>query len=607
MVKKQKRDKEFFEGILKEAQEMCCLKAPAIKSSHRKGFVEACGVYHAAWLDQKKSEANLEALTAAAGKSQKRVSAISNFQESWQDKCNTQKSAMKKAIKAAGKILEVLDMDSNEALEEHILKGAVVIQATPEGLAKFSDEDKINGKLIEALLKRPDLMKGMLSSGGPKDGNYGNAMKIYTSIMGELPEKDDEFTLVNKKLAMAVALELATPIVEFDTKIEVNPVERFEHYEKAHRNGELDPAFPNFSTWEMRHIVNCDATNDQLQWARDCLFAYAPYIITVVDPKWRYLYILKSDVLSRNPTWTSSPRTYQQVLSGGGKDAPNAWFGRFICKAFGIPTWGAKQKGSVGLTRWTPTGWEAMLGIDWDSCSSEDMSGHEFKGEVDARSALSTEEYYKKLGLMEWLADIMDSRREPISGEEKGVLSPHRLWKSLAIIQKALMLQPDSTEKFERNEVSIVRTKAEKYLEAFEKDIPGEEMSIDDDGIVTIPGSAFGYHTEAILSIPCATGGRQLNFLADGIVEYETPDEMVSKMYKVTCEVCTVHLKQAPLVFTINDGEEQYLMDIPYTMGEWETTAAIELQLSCGDFLKLKRYKPSFGLAVKKIILEPKS
>src|SRR5688572_18162010 len=90
--------------------------------------------------------------------------------------------------------------------------------------------------------------------------------------------------------------------------------------------------------------INNDAPNDQLQWGRDMLTNFAPHIVSIYDEKWRYNYIVRTDVGYKAPHWTSSPRTYPQVLSGGGREGPRAWFARFICQAFGIPVWGVKQR-----------------------------------------------------------------------------------------------------------------------------------------------------------------------------------------------------------------------------------------------------------------------
>lgn len=34
---------------------------------------------------------------------------------------------------------------------------------------------------------------------------------------------------------------------------------------------------------------------------------------------------------------------YKELLSAGGQCGPRAWFGRFIAKAWGTPTWGCRQ------------------------------------------------------------------------------------------------------------------------------------------------------------------------------------------------------------------------------------------------------------------------
>lgn len=589
-------DLDYFEETLKAVQEKCHSKAPDIKQSHRVAFVETCEIFQEGLEDKNDAEADLkEIMDTGKGNveiAQDRLAKCEKVQE----------KAMKKCVKAANKIFEKLDMAESEKLEGNILKGTIIQQATPEALAAFVEEKpKLHAALIKTLFKTNHLMKEMLLNGGAKYGCFGQAMKIYTSIATEFPEEEDKFTKVNKKLAMAVALELACPIMEFDTKIEVDPVERFQHYEEAHRNGELDPAFPHFSIWELRHVINCDAKNDQLQWGRDMMMNYAPYITTITDLKLRYMYILGSDVLTRKPTWTDNPRTYQQVLSGGGKDAQNAWFGRFICKSFGIPTWGAQQPDKMCITRWTAEGWEPMLGASWDDCYWEDEWGTDFKAEVDARSAFTEEEYYQKLVLLEGFADMSDGRRGNVTVEEKTVLSPNRLWRSLAIIQKAVMLVPASPESFERSGEGIVETKLETYMAAMEFEQPEEEIKVKK-GVCTIPPSTHGFTEGNIILICSAGGGQQLNMLADSKVEYELPD-IEEKTYTLTIEVCTAHLKQSPLLLSI-DGGDPISIEIPYTIGKWETTKGVEVEVFEGSTLMFTRQKPSFGLAIKKFVLK---
>ncbi len=67
-------------------------------------------------------------------------------------------------------------------------------------------------------------------------------------------------------------------------------------------------------------------------------------------------------------------------------------------------------------------------------------------------------------------------------------------------------------------------------------------------------------------------------------------------------EVCTVHLKQAPLMFSVELGEKIFI-EVPHTIGEWQKTKPIEVALSGGQATRSQREIPCFGLAIKKIIL----
>eukprot|EP00934_Nitzschia_sp_Nitz4_P000822 Nitzschia sp. Nitz4//scaffold75_size92586//60734//62470//NITZ4_004862-RA/size92586-processed-gene-0.46-mRNA-1//-1//CDS//3329557726//822//frame0 len=572
-------DVEYFENLLQECEQVCYKKAPNVKSSHRQGFVEACEVFHAAFEEAKQASTEDELVKAA----------------------KVQEKAMKKCVKAATKIFDKLDMTENPALQAAMMRGCIIVKATPAKLAEFCAKDSKNGKLVDHLLKETGLMKDMLTFGGAKDGNYGDAMLIYTDILATFPDIEDEFTPTNKKIALAVALELATPMCEFDTKVEVDPLKRYIHYRDAFKHGELDPAFPHFSVWEMRHIINCDAPDDQLKWGRSMMMNYAPYITALTDKKMQYLYILQTDVLTRKPSWTSSPRTYQQVISGGGNDGPNAWFGRFICKAFGTPTWGCKQPSKNALTRWTPSGWVECNGAVWDECEWEGVSGIDFKGEADARAAFTPDDYYNKLVLLECLAEVMDNRRGEIPPEEKAILHPLRTWRSLSIIQKALLLESVSPEKFVREGESPVRTKCEKYLMFYERDDPDTKVKVKD-GTTIIPAGLCGSNFGNVMVVTSFDGGKQVNFAGSGFVEYDLPGTLEAKTYKVSVEVNTVHLKQVETFLVPEDGEPVPIT-IPYTQGSWEKTKPVEVTLGPDMTLTFKREKGNLGVAIRKVFL----
>jgi hypothetical protein len=445
----------------------------------------------------------------------------------------------------------------------------------------------------------------MLRNGGPAKYKYGNAMKIYAQCVDPLDDAGEKWSKVNKKIALACALELASPLREFDSAVEIDPVARFKHFEEAHRKGELDPAFPHFSVWEMRQIVNCDAPNEQMKWVRDMVMNYVPHITFITDPKLRYVYILQSDVRVRKPTWTGSPRTYPMILSGGGNQSINSWFGRFILKSFGLPAWGAKERKFEGYCRWTPEGWEAMNGAQWETCHWQGKTGEDFKTELEARNKAPQQEYWKKLVTLQSLADLIDGDPNSIPDEEKEVLHPERLWRSLSIVSMALLFQtePETPRTFERKGKSLVRTRNEKYLEMYEMDKPDAEISVSE-GVVTIPASRHGFHSGNIMVIDSYSGSKQLNFLADGVVEYEIPDDAPAKKYTLTADVCTVSAKQTPLSVKINDEDDSEIkIKIPYTVGKWGVTDGVELELEPGSLIRFSRPKGSLGLAIKTIKL----
>lgn len=573
-----KYDLEYFEEQLKEAQDKCYKKAPEIKSRHRKDFVENCSVFHLHYENLKNAKTDEEAREAAKG----------------------QQKAMKKCVKSANKILEAVDLSKNESVVEAVLKGMIMTQATPEALAKFCAKGKSNTKLISHLLKTPDLMKEMLANGGAKDAKYPECMTLYTKILADFPKEENEFTEINRKIAMAVSLELCVPIYEFDTQIKVDPIARFTHFAEAYKNGELDPAFPHFTIWELRHVVDCDAINDQMKWGRDMMINYAPYLTLLTDLKQKYNFILGTDVLMRNSNWTDSPRTYQQVLSGGGKDKVNAWFGRFILKAHGIPTWGCKQGNLEGFCRWTSEGWFPMMKMTWEKCEWEGVGGFDFKGDVDARSAHTPEQFFYKKVLLECFAEVLDGRRAGISEEEKVILHPLRVWRSLSIIQKALMLEPAAPEKFERSGKGV-KTRTEMYLEKFEIESDNDPVRVEG-GTVIIPSTSHGFTDGHIRVIDSYESGKQLNLLGGASkVEFEIPESARGKT-KLELEVCTVHFRQTPLVITIDDGEP-ISVEVPYTVGEWGKTKAVDLDLSGGEYLYFSRDKTSYGLAIKNLVI----
>jgi len=593
----------YFEATLEETREKLEKKIKIGKADRDK-FLGTCEAYYNEWYADweneewlRKVEEKKNATQAELEEARANVAASKEVLPKSKSKC----------IKAALKVFNQLDEEKLESLEDKLVKGAIIAQAGPEELAKFTQEGKANEKLIKSLFNDPELMRDMLQFGGPAKYKYGNAMKIYSSCLETMDggDLDPKWARVNKKIALACALVFAAGGREFDTAIEIDPVKRYKHFEEAHRKGELDPSFPHFSVWEMRQIVDCDAPNDQMKWIRDTVMNYNPHITFLMDPKLKYTYMLDSDVRVRKPTWTATPRTYPMILSGGGNQTINSWFGRFLLKSFGVPAWGAKAKHFEGFCRWTPQGWEEMNGAKWETCAWNGKSGQNFKLEIEARNKASAQEYWKKLVILQVLADIMDGDPNQIPDYEKDVLHPERLWRSLSIVSMELLFQtkPETEKTFERKGRSFVTTRNEKYLQMYEQDKPDAEISVKD-GVVTIPASRHGFKEGHCGVNDSFTGGKQLNYIAEGAVEYELPADAPDKVYSLKLQVCTVSAIQTPLTVKWNDADDSVQdVVIPYTVGSWDYTNPVDVKLGPGSLIRLSRPKGSLGLAVKQLVL----
>lgn len=174
----------------------------------------------------------------------------------------------------------------------------VMTEATPAKLAKWCEQGPDHAKQLIDFLHNVDLMRVFLRSGGARMGEYPRAVEIYHQI------KPNPSNPVLQRLALAIALELCAPIPLFgNAKESVDPFQRYIHYEQAYLLGELDVSFSQFNVWEMRQIVNSDATEEELAWGRRSLMNYRPDLVNSDNKQWRYCMIVKTDVSYKTPDW----------------------------------------------------------------------------------------------------------------------------------------------------------------------------------------------------------------------------------------------------------------------------------------------------------------
>lgn len=496
----------------------------------------------------------------------------------------------------------VLNDDARDVL---LVEAALLAHATPQGLAEFACLGPGQAALVDKLRSNNSLMRDMLLAGGARFGQYGRAMQIYTEIQkASARASGGSF----QRLALATALEHARPITESrpnaqqdPTPAFVDPVKRYLHYEAASLAGELDPAFPSLAAWDYRHVVNCDAPDEILAWGRQMLRNYRPDHIQNADSGWRYVAAVRTEVPygSQNVKFDDPAlHSYQNIIRNGGVCGRRAFFGRFILRAFGIPTWGVTQRGHAAVSHWTPKGWVVNLGasfqVSWWDKDDVPLSGTQFLRETQARAH---EQEYIRVLRAEWLSRILgeetyNERRKIVGGFWSRIAS-HLSGK---LAEKSPVLGPLGKELAEANDK--------------QQKIASETVSASDQlvsvahGVITIPAVAHGKSTTGkAAAMKSYSGGMQLHALGgyDTVYEFDAP---AAGTYQLTAKVATVQTGQV-FVFQMN-GNEPAESPAPYTLGMWEDTQPVTVTVPKGkNTLRCGLKAGSRGVTIRNFTLSP--
>ncbi|MFP6873414.1 MAG: hypothetical protein VCA55_07860, partial [Verrucomicrobiales bacterium] len=414
---------------------------------------------------------------------------------------------------------------TSDALDASFAKYVVLLEATPQGLAEFAQQGKEQETLVERMLADADLMRQMLMADGANakrerrgygPAQYGQAMKIYIEIQKASKKAG---TGVLHRLALAISLEHAVPIkqvnptAQTDASETIDPVKRYLHYEKAYLDGELDPAFERLSTWELRMVVNGDEPDETLAWGREMLRNFRPDHIFNSDFGWRYVSIVGSDVKygSENVKHDRPElQKYQNILMNGGVCGRRAFFGRFILRAFGIPTVARPSRGHGALAHWTPEGWVVNLGGGW-GCG---WTNTRYDKDVDflaSTQARNNRQAYLKVKRAQWAGDALGEKRT--YGEQGG--NP-AFWNGVAlrtqreIIEKAKAVTLDALgeDLGEANDPTV----AEKVM-ASPVTLEDRKITCGANGVISIPAAAYSKpsgNTREIVAIKSFDSGLQI-------------------------------------------------------------------------------------------------
>ena len=532
-----------------------------------------------------------------------------------------------KALESARPLLaDVEALLTSDALDSKLMKGAILRHGTPAGLAEFAQQSAKHKALLDKLFADEALMKQILKSGGANGGEYGEAMQVYTAILqaSELARKPG----ILQRLALGTALHQpwlngkdkggsVNGIVFTDHRNPDGQVARYLHFEKAYLAKELDPQFKDFNAWECRFITNDPYSNEELTWGRAMLRQFRPDHITNPDQKWRYTRVVKSDLpytSTRHDDSLGLPQ--QQALALGGICGRRAFFGRFIARAFGIPSRRSTQTGHAAMNRWTPDGWVVNFGAWWSMNWCGPQGGLDFYLDSQAREH---EADYLQVLRAQWGGDALGQEDVSIRHYGQG----GDLWDGLAFYKKRAVVEAANQEQAAADaelaalsaEEARLLGESDKVLgdgEVEEIIIPEEDKKIvvAEDGTITVPAVACTSpknNTDKVAFLKSWDGGMQLHYqrlgLRPEILRY-TIEAPAAGKYELSLNASTVSEKYE-VIARLNRRTLVNTM-LPYTKGSWQRTEPEIIELREGrNSIQLTFRAPNRGVSIKEFQLKP--
>jgi hypothetical protein len=564
------------------------------------------------------------------------------------------KQAHEKALAATWQAMDALGMHGilgSDQLDGKLAQYMVIKTATPRGLAEFAEKSPENEKLIQQLLADKDLMVQMLVADGPTAEKYGEAMKIYTDIQKASARARDG---IFQRLALAVSLAHAVPIPKQvpsadddadvadadsgikDASLLIDPVKRYLSYEKWYLDGELDAGFKDLSVWSLAMVVNGQEPDEIHVWGREMLNNLRPdcipdngdtsVYVDVVDKEIRYG---SGDVKNDRPEL----QFMQNILANGGICGRRAFFGRFILRAFGIPTAARKEPGHATLGHWHPEGWATRLGgtfkpgEDWRAggrgfyAAMNDSRSRPYRADVNFHASSQAREEataFMRVKRAQWIGALVGEDPKPglitWSGKSRGPAPPKKgaiekpiFWTDLALHEQRRIIAGLKAGKSASSATAPVAAKAPAAT---------GKVTVDGKGVITIPSAACSSPTEStkaayrggltdlVVFVNNKAGDTLLHLSRyskeTDAFEY-TFDVPKAGKYQMVASVVTPKWDQR--LFTSANGGTPVEMALPYTIGMWDKTAPVSVELAAGRNV-LKFWGPA-RVTVGEFVLTP--
>jgi hypothetical protein len=524
----------------------------------------------------------------------------------------TAKRAHEKAMAATWNAMDALGMSGvlgSDALDGKLAQYMMISESTPRGLAEFAGKSPENEELIQQLLADKALLIQMLVADGPTQGKHGQAMKIYTDIQKASKRAKDG---IFRKLALAVSLAHAVPISQRNAPNVksasecVDPVKRYLSYETWYLDGELDRGFKDLSVWNLAMAVGGSDPDEIYAWGREMLRHLRPDCIPGDGDTSVYV-----DVVDKEIAYTSSmvkddlPELHfmQNILANGGICGRRAFFGRFILRAFGVPTTARKQPGHATLAHWHPDGWKTRLGGNWGPgargrySSMNRTRSKPYGADVNFLASSQAREdatAFMRIKRAQWIGALVGE--EPMPGfvstgskkKKKGSAKEEKpvFWNELALHEQKRIIAG--------LEEARGKSKRTAGVAAKEPAATGK-VTVDDKGVITIPSAACSNPTESTKTLFRGTIKDLVVFLGNNsgdtllhVSRYSTLsdsfeytfDAPKGGTYQLIASVVTPKPNQRLLASA--NGGAAVEMPLPYTIGMWDKTEPVKIELAAG-------------------------
>lgn len=511
------------------------------------------------------------------------------------------------------------DALASDRLDAPLATYSVIHRATPEGLARFALKQDGNRELLERLFDDHALLIEMEVADGARNDRYGDAMRIYESIIGH--EENARLAPHLRRLALAIALEHAEPVRHRDPVAEsgatVDPLARFFHYKHAEARGELDAAFGQPSVWEYRFLVNAGEPDETLQWGRDMLRNYRPDLIGDSSERWRYVLIARTDVAwgsAFNDHHRDDLQMVQNTFISGGTCGPRARVGRFMLRAFGVPTIARPQHRHASLARRTPDGWAICLGGDWGNGWTQTPYGSDLSFLASSRVRSLGDAHHMQVMRAHWIGTIMG---EPMVRDMNR--AKLRFWNAVALHTQRHLIdqhyeprQPDSNAEDAYDDYGGGGGETGAEPAGFTPSDADRQVTVASNGVIAIPAAAIrhpAHGTRKIQFMESRLGGAQMHYAREGDsqdfeyhVDLDAPGD-----YELTAKVVTLSWGQG-LALNLN-GVNAPTIELPNTIGEWANSRPVAITLGKGrNFLRFTPVSEGFekGLTIREFTLTPK-